>query len=241
MVPANNNLWAGDAFQTGKRLGPGDSADFKVDLISPTSNGTFTGDWLVRIDKDTRIGPRGQDQDAFRVRINVSSSPPTVLWNFVDNFCAARWRTHNNRTVSCPSGPNSSSAFVLRSAPATIEDGSTRPAVIWSQPATSEDASIDGTFPGLYISGIERFRASAGCVYSYDRCHVRLDIYYRLLDGNDVLLASQDEDYDGVAHTLIDNFNLAPFANNYVTFTFKVTAINDNEPAAAWFYVEMYH
>jgi hypothetical protein len=241
MVPANDNLWAGDPSQLGKRLRPGDSADFKVGLVSPTSNGTFTGNWLLRIDNNTRIGPRGQSQDTFRVRIVVSASPPAVLWNFVDNFCAARWRTSNSRTLSCPSGPSNDGAFVLRSAPATIEDGTARPAVIWSQPQSSEDASVSGVFPGLFITGVERFRASAGCVYNADRCHIRFDIFYRVGDGNDTLIASQEEEYDGVAHPLIDNFSLAPFANNYVTFTFQVTAINDKDPSAAWFYVEMYH
>lgn len=238
MVPTRNNLWVGTATRNDARVRPGDTADYAVTLTSPTSAGDFTGDWLIRVDSSTRLDP--VDRASFRVRITVASPASGVLWNFVDNLCTARWRTNNNRTLNCPGNPNNQNAFVLRVAPATIEGGLSTSAAIWSQPAASQGANITGTFPGLYIQGNERFRASVGCLQNFSRCNVRMQIYYRLLGGNDILINTIEEVNDGTWHTLVNNFSLAPFAGNYVTFLFKVTAINQREPAAAWFDAVLY-
>ena len=165
---------------------------------------------------------------------------PTILWNFVDNLCTARWRTGNDRNINCPTNPTNRNAFVLRAAPASIEGGSSVPAVIWSQPGSSENASVVGTFPGLYIRGDERFRASVGCLQEFTRCNVRMQVSYRVNNGDDIPISSVDETHDGVWHNLVNDFSLAPFAGNYVTFVLRVTSRNDREPAAAWFYVELY-
>jgi hypothetical protein len=170
----------------------------------------------------------------------VSSPLPNLLWSFVDNLCTARWRTGNDRTVDCPTDRTNRGAFVLRAAPATIETNEVKPAVLWSQPASSDGASITGTFPGLYIYGDERFRASVACLRGNDRCNLQVQVLYRVLDGDDVRIASVQEVYDGVAHTLVNDFSLAPFAGNYVSFILKVSTNNGQEPAAAWFNVEVY-
>lgn len=239
MVPARNNLWIGTAETNNGTVRPGASADYAVTLTSPNSDGDFTGDWLLRVARNTQLEPR--DRDAFRVRIRVASSPPTILWNFVDNLCTARWRGSNDREVSCPSNPSNRNPFVLRAAPATLEGGVAVPAVIWAQPASTRNASITGTFPGLYIRGDERFRARVGCLQGFDRCNVRMQVFYRPLGGDEVLLASLDEVHDGAWHDLVADFSLAPFAGNYVSFILKVTALNERDPSAAWFNVELFH
>lgn len=238
MVPARNNLWVGTATRYEGRVRPGATVDLAVALVSPSADGEYRGDWLLRVTRSTSLTP--VDQSAFRVRIRVASTLPSLLWNFVDNPCIARWSTGNNRTVACPSNPSSRGAFVLRAAPATIESNEVIPAVIWSQPASSDNASINGTFPALYIRGDERFRASAGCLRGNERCNLRLQVFYRVLGGNEVALASVEEVYDGVWHNLVDDFSLAPFAGNYVSFIFRVTTLNGREPAAAWFNVQLY-
>jgi hypothetical protein len=67
-----------------------------------------------------------------------------------------------------------------------------------------------------------------------------MQVYYRILDGDDILINSIDEVNDGTWHSLVNNFSLAPFAGNYVTFRFRVTALDGREPAAAWFDAVLY-
>lgn len=238
MVPARNNLWVGTATPNPNRVRPGATADYAVTLTSPVSAGDFNGDWLIQVDRSTRLSP--QNQDAFRVRIRVATTLPNLLWSYVDNPCTARWRTGNDRTVNCPSSPSNQRAFVLRAAPASIETNEVKPAVIWSQPAPSQNAAIIGAFPGLYIYGDERFRASVACLQGYNRCNVQVQVSYRLLGGDEVPIASIQEVYDGVAHNLVNDFSLAPFAENYVSFIFRITTLNGQQPAVAWFTVEVY-
>jgi hypothetical protein len=80
-----------------------------------------------------------------------------------------------------------------------------------------------------------------GCLYDKKECDVQMDLSYRILGGDKVLINSILEEYDGVTHTLVDNFDLSPFAGNYVSLIFEVKAIGDKQPAAAWYQVQLYH
>jgi hypothetical protein len=246
MVPTSGNGWVGDAAKYNNTVKPGKSVDYKVDLVSPMiSPGSFVafkGNWLLRVDKNTKLESR--NRDPFLVSIHVTDiTAGTIVWDFVNSYCSAKWEGTNDNDLDCPSSKDNKYGFVRRPSPATLEgpgSGLVVPAAIWSQPASSKKATITGTFSGMYIPPGTRLRASVGCLHDKKECDVQMDLSYRVIGGDKVLINSILEEYDGVTHTLVDNFDLSPFAGNYVSFIFEVKAIGDKQPAAAWYHVQLY-
>ncbi len=87
---------------------PGDIIDVSVTMISPSSEGSYTGNWMVRSANGVVFGYGVHADQAFWVKIKVSGSTEPGAWDdehkgdFVYNYCAATWR-NENEYLACPS------------------------------------------------------------------------------------------------------------------------------------------
>jgi hypothetical protein len=123
-----------------------------------------------------------------------------------------------------------------------MEDGSTYPMALWTQPRLVRNSSLTGVFPALLIQSGDRLRAEVGCLAGHEDCHVAIDIYYAVFgdDDYDPLIPTHTEVYDGVIHTIYDQ-PIDMFANNYISFGFQVASLSNPEDSAiAWVSLEVY-
>jgi hypothetical protein len=102
------------------------------------------------------------------------------------------------------------------------------------QSASSQQGIILGTFPAIIIQAGDHFRVEAiGCQSGYTQCNVTFQVYYQVNSQQKKLLVEHNQVYDGNIDTI--NENLSPYANNYVTFSFRVIGLaQTSENAAMW-------
>lgn len=224
-----------------RRVRPGQSIDLGVTLDTPNHTGTYSGRFLLEVERRIQVGD-GSNNDTFNVRINAIAGGG-VVFDFASRPCTANWENGSNRSLNCPGNRGSDSGFVRQPSSTELEDGRTYSQALWTHPQIREGGSIIGAFPALLIQNGDQLRIRVGCISGFTRCRVVYDVFYQTLEGDRTrLIPTHTEIYDGTLTTLIDRpIDTPGFLNQYISFSFKVTAISHpQEAAAAWVVMEVY-
>ncbi len=134
-------------------VAPGQTVDISVDLVAPNTPGKYQGFWqLERPDGEAfllsasvkdhiwvKIDVIAQTPGTLTPTLPVSSATPAVVtpiaqatsaldvtYDFVENACAAKWESTDG-TLPCPGLDGDVHGFVVTSAQASLEDGTTAP------------------------------------------------------------------------------------------------------------------
>ncbi|MFQ5922517.1 MAG: NBR1-Ig-like domain-containing protein, partial [Anaerolineales bacterium] len=103
---------------------PGSTVDIEVSLTAPGSDGTHRGDWKLRTPDGEVFGLGDDGETPFFVQIVVGTQAPEVVYDFVENYCDASWRTGAGE-LSCPGTDSDAEGFVLKLNSPKLEDGRT--------------------------------------------------------------------------------------------------------------------
>lgn len=211
---------------------PGERVQIEVELTAPTSSGDYQGNWLLSDDEGATFGVGSAAKSSFWVKIEVKEVNDGIVYDFVANYCRAKWQTDAG-TLDCPGEGSEPSGFVVRLDNPKLENRTENEPALWTNPEMEDDGWITGTYPAIEIEDDDRFLADVGCLKDADKCAVIFRLDYRVGDGAIKNLGEWKEEYDGEI-TRID-VDLSDLAGKDVKFILTVlTDGNYREDAAFW-------
>jgi hypothetical protein len=210
---------------------PNQTLDISVDFVAPTKTGTAQGWWMLQDTSGNRFGVGSQANNTFWVKINVVDIENGLVYNFVDNYCSAKWESSAG-DLPCPGSSSDSAGFVIRLDNPQLESRKENEPTLWTNPEDKEDGWIRGIFPAVLIKSGDRFLADTGCLANYKNCDVTFQLNYRANGGPIKKFTEWSEVYDGdITHVRLD---LTPFDGRSVEFILTVLANGSAEDDAAF-------
>lgn len=205
---------------------PGSSVDVKLSLTAPGADGTHRGNWKLRTADGVVFGLGDDGETPFFVQIVVGAQAPEVVYDFVENYCDATWRTDAGELSKCPGTDSDPQGFVLVLGTPKLEGGrlENEPA-LFTHPEWINNGVISGRYPAFEVRPGDEFRAVIGCLFNGVACDVTMQLNYRENGGPLRLLREWDETYDDEFRIL--EVDLSSVAGSSVEF---VLAVQSNGP-----------
>ena len=219
---------------------PGGMIDVAVNLTAPSTNGTHRGNWKLRNNKGVIFGIGSEGNSPFWVQILVGPTPtpkPTVVFNLVDVYCSANWRSGVG-ALPCPGSDGDNQGFVVKQDNPKLENGLTddEPA-LFTHPQWVDNGFIQGRFPAFNVKAGDHFKTVIGCLYKSggSLCDVKFRIDYEADGGPQVTLDEWTETYDGTIRKIDIDLGAKGLAGRSVVFTLIVMANGpSNQDWAFW-------
>jgi Ig-like domain from next to BRCA1 gene len=227
---------------------PGKTIDIPVNLVTPSSEGNYTGLWVLESSDET-FADQGEP---FRVNVNVQDAPSNPIYDFTSRACQGIWQSNARSTrrgaltsslsygIRCPGRPNNTVGFVVQLTNPNTEAGSIVgfPG-LWTNPPFATNGIIQGYFPALLIHSGDRFSAQVGCLSGNANCNVTFDLRYQIIVPPDFVSGentiTHDKVYDGSLFTYDVDLGSLGLTGQYVSFALRVRANNSSaENAAVW-------
>ncbi len=203
-------------------VAPGASVDVTVNMIAPASPGHYRGYWMLRNSSNVLFGVGPSGTYTFFIDIYVSGSvPASTAYDFVANYASATW-TSGAGALPVPGTDGDAKGFVRKLDTPTLEDGSTGPAGLLTNPQNITDGYIQGVYPPIAVQSGDHFLSIINCQYGATGCYVTFQLNYKIGSGPVYTLKSFKEKIDGMYYNL--DVNLSSLAGQNVTFILKVLA-----------------
>jgi hypothetical protein len=201
-------------------VAPGQTIDIAINLVSPTLDGRYRGNWKLRNASGVLFGVGSSADSNFYVDVNVSGYTLNVL-DFVIDACTAIWRSES-RNLPCPGAEGDDRGFVrILNAP-RMEDGISRGPGLLTYPNKSGSGLITGKFDNFNVRTGDRFQALIGCQYQAIRCNVVFRLQYQIGSGDIRTLGEWREVYEGQYYPV--NVDLRSLSGERVKFILTVLA-----------------
>lgn len=241
-APAATNLPA--------NVPPGGTMDVSVQMKSPSADGKYAGNFMLRSDTGLLFGTGASHMAPIFVSIEVVKQQivPTLVfggflpfiplellaYDFGANYCLANWR--NATTVgflACPGAKTDASGFVVQVDSPKLQDGNTVNGVgLFTHPQWIDGGSISGTYPVFAVENGMKFRATLGCGQGGAACDVRFMLRYRIEGGTLQELNHWDVKYADAPLKL--DVDLSSLAGKNVNFVLQV--VTNGSSAQDWAY-----
>jgi hypothetical protein len=225
---------------------PGDTVDLTVNMISPSTTGDFTSNWMITGPNSSTFGVGTAPGTALSVKIKVTSIPPNrdpnTVYDFVANYCDGQWRT-NASFITCPTaGYDYKNGTITRSFAPILENGvMDDEGALITIPAIGGDGFIQGQFPQFLVHSGDHFKATLLCTVNKPKCSVTFELLYRINGTNTVTsLGSWDKVSD---NTFIPvDVDLSALDGQSVIFFLKVSSKSDStDDFAQWMAARITH
>jgi hypothetical protein len=132
---------------------PNGTIDLSVNLISPTNEGSYTGNWALRNSSGVLFGVGAQQNQPFWVRIDVIAATK-IVFDFSQNACLANWRSAVSSLLLCPGQDQGApEGYITVTNSPKLETGATddEPTLI-TIPNQGGGGYISGEFPAISIA-----------------------------------------------------------------------------------------
>jgi len=223
---SGNQMGAPSTINLQQAVEPGETVDISIDMIAPSSPGTYTGYWMLVSDTGEEFGVGDDASTPFWVRIRVTEEDEIVVYNLAENYCQASWRSSVVDPIQCPSEENVEEGFVQAIDSPQLEDGNVynQPAIL-TYPDFGESGYMVGRYPPLQIEEGDSFRATIGCLHNAASCNVNYTL--RVLEPGVGFhtLGMWHEVYDGLIYPI--DVDLSEFAGMEVELTLSAIAVDD--------------
>ena len=214
-----------------RAVGPREEIDLSVDLVAPTSPGSYRGNWLLKNAAGELFGIGVQwntlANKPFWVAIKVADSlPPTSAngYDFVAHVCEAQWTSGLAMLpfLPCPYQDVSNGTVLVVENP-HLENNTfdTRPALL-TVPQNVYNGYIQGIFPPFTVQNGDHFKALLNCEYGQQNCYVVYRLDYQVDNGPIQNFWSFGERYEGLYYQA--DIDLSSLAGKTVKFILKVDA-----------------
>jgi hypothetical protein len=208
---------------------PGGTVDLSVSLVSPLSNGTYRGFWMLSNSAGRNFGLGERADSPFWVDIRVRAGSGPFAYDFAQNMCAASWQSSAG-ALRCPGDVNSSRGFVRYTMSPTLENGrQENEQTIWMRPETTRGGWILGVYPLYTVRNGDHFMADIGCLEGSRGCDVTFYLSYQVPGKPVKTVGAWREVYDKKITRLV--IDLSSLAGKQVQFILSVT--NQGTPTDA--------
>jgi len=208
-------------------VGPREEIDLSVDLVAPTTPGSYRGNWLLKNTSGELFGIGIQwntlANRPFWVAIDVASkSPPVTGYDFVAHACDALW-TSGMATLPvlpCPYEDVSNGTIKVVDNPHLENDTfDTRPALL-TVPRNVYNGYMQGIYPPFTVQEGDHFRSLINCEFGQKNCYVAYRLDYQVDNGPIQNFWSFGERYEGLYYQA--DVDLSPLAGQTVKFVLRV-------------------
>lgn len=229
---------------------PGATVDVSVQMKSPSADGKYAGNFMLRSDTGLIFGTGASHMAPIFVSIEVVKLQvvPTLVfggiiqmfpleqlvYNFGANYCIGNWRNASDPGfLACPGTKTDASGFVVQVDSPKLQDGNTVNGVsLFTHPQWIDGGSISGTFPLITVENGMRFKTTLGCGFGGAACDVRFYLRYRIEGGALQSLDHWDVKYSDAPVVL--NVDLSSLAGKKVNFVLQV--VTNGSSAQDWAY-----
>ncbi|HEX8993046.1 MAG TPA: NBR1-Ig-like domain-containing protein [Anaerolineales bacterium] len=188
-----------DSVAMPKTVAPGDTVNVTVNLIAPSSAGSYRGFWKFQNASGVRfgIGPGGTSPWWVAIQVvgpTATPGTPTpgtptptttpvagLQYDFAANACSAVWLSGAVKLpnkLPCPGTDGDSRGFVLPVSSPKLETGAVDPRMgLVTFPQNVFNGYIQGIYPPYHVQAGDRFRSIVNCSFGATSCFVvfRLD------------------------------------------------------------------
>lgn len=213
-----------DSVRVEKPVAVDSTVDISVRLDAPEDRDHYKGFWRLRSNSGALFGIGPTADGAIWVDINVVR-PKKPVYNFVDEVCAASWKTDDG-DIPCPGTAGAAEGFVVRVDNPKLEGGrvENEPA-LWTQPPASGDGWIRGEYPSFEVKKGDHFRALVACQDGASGCKVKFLLQRSTSSGAIKTLASWTEKLDDRFQQV--DVDLSSLAGKKVNFILAVDSRGD--------------
>ena len=191
-----------------KNVAVGDTVDISMNMVAPTSPGTYRGYWMFKNASGALFGIGAQANKPWWVEIKVTGGPTVTpgtpsatatqgghtltpsatttpqagtALDFVANACSASWFSGAGPgALPCPGTDGDANGFVLKVSNPKLENGTTdpRPGLI-TFPQNKQDGYIQGIYPAFSVQSGDRFQSTINCEFGANNCYVVFRLDYQ--------------------------------------------------------------
>jgi hypothetical protein len=212
-------------------VSPGQSVDLSVNLTSPSDRGNYIGYWKLRNASGVLFGMGTADASIY---VDVKIAGYTVTgYDFLANFCDARWTNGSGDDLPCPGTQGDNNGFVVALDSPKMENNRSIGNGLLTYPEKGNNGLITGKYPNVRIEAGDRFQASLGCLYNANDCDMIYRLQYQIGNGDIRTLGQWREIYEGEYNTV--SIDLSFLKGQRVKFIFTVLANgSSHEDFALW-------
>jgi fibronectin type 3 domain-containing protein len=214
-------------------VAPGANVDLTVNLVAPTSIGTYRGYWKFKNAAGVPFGIGSSANKSWWVEIKVTTTitntpgtPSTPIagaaLDFVARMCEAAWFSSAGQ-LPCPGTDGDGRGFVLRVNNPKLENNTTdsRPGLL-THPQNVTNGYIQGIYPPYRVQSGDRFRSIVDCEYGATACYVVFRLDYQVGSGGIQTLWAFVERHEGQYYQT--DISLASLVGQDVKFILTVLA-----------------
>jgi hypothetical protein len=201
-------------------VGPGQTVDLSINLVAPSQNGRYRGNWILRNASGILFGVGTAADSSFYVDVNVSGYTLSA-YDFVVKYCDAVWRSET-KNLNCPGAQGDDRGFVRVLSSPKMEDGVARGDALLTYPNKSGTGSITGKYPNFSVKTGDRFQALIGCQHQATDCNIVFRLQYQIGNGDVRTLGQWQEVYEGQYYSV--SVDLSALAGEKVKFILTVLA-----------------
>ena len=195
---------------------PGESIDLSVDLVSPSSAGTYASIWGMRTADGTSFGYGETNSGTLDVQIRViPGMDDDNPFDFVHNYQAAWWYSSVQDLPVPSNGVDTVNGSVFLDPAPMLEGGyQDNEVAIVTSPDNSNNGKVTGKYPPIEIENGDHFFTLVGCMDAYPDCSAIVSVQYREEDGDTGTLLEWEETHDGDWTRV--NIDLSTFADQKI-------------------------
>lgn len=201
-------------------VAPGQTIDLAVNLVAPSLDGRYRGNWKLRNASGVLFGLGASADSNFYVDVSVSGYTLGVF-DFIAEACSAIWRSET-KNLPCPGTEGDDRGFVRVLNAPKLEDGTSRGPGLLTYPNKSGSGLITAKFDNFNVKTGDRFQALIGCEYQAEDCNVIFRLQYQIGNGDIRTLGEWREAYEGQYYPV--NVDLRSLSGERVKFILTVLA-----------------
>src|SRR5574340_1851 len=209
---------------------PGETVDVSVDMVAPSSSGTYKSTWLLRDAGDKLFG-LGGGKIGFWVSIKVSGyksdAVPSAIfpYDFTASLCSATWKSNAGMvTLPCANVSQNEEEWAAVSMNPLLEGKQQEDERTIVMHIDNPNDWMQAFYPAYTVKKGDHFIAFIGCMNNNTACEVTFSLDYRIDSGSVENLGKWNESLDGKYQKV--DIDLSSFEGKNLSFILGVTNKN---------------
>jgi len=211
---------------------PGETVDISVDMVAPSTGGTYKSTWLLRDASDKSFG-FGGGKSGFWVSIKVSGyksdAVPSAIfpYDFTASLCSATWKSNAGMvTLPCPNVSQKEEEWVAVAMNPLLEGKQQEDERTIVMHIVSPNDWMQAFYLAYTVKKGDHFIAFIGCMNNNTACETTFSLDYRIDSGAIENLGKWNESLDGKYQKV--DIDLSSFEGKNLSFILGATNKNSS-------------